>query len=516
MRRLLLVFAAAVALYLPTVRYDFVQDDRGIIVKNPAAQSLGAALRAFDDPYWPEPSQAGLYRPVTILSYAVDWSVSGGRPGWFHIVNALWHGLATVLVALVLGRWLPPVGATAAALVFAVHPVHVEGVASIVSRAELLAAVGMLGSVLAARRRQWVLAVACATAAMFSKEHGVATGVLILLDDWLQGREGRRYPIGFYLALGAVTAGFLGVWWHVGREATGDMAPAFRGVGAGGRLAVALPAVWRAAGLLLWPADLSADYNPQVIPVREGLSLAAVGGAVVVAGVPLLAVWCRRRAPAVALGACVATVAYLPTSNLLFASGVVLAERNLYLAVLLVAAAAGTGAVWAANRWGVRRAALAVGVIGLALAARSWLRLPVWESNKSLVLVTLTEHPEAYRARVWAAAVLAGMGDTAGARAQYAIAGELFDRDPYLDAARASYLMGLGDTSTAAPLIARARRAEPRDPFALRAHLLLLRSRGELAGARALADSALGWFPADAAFYRKFLQSLTPKLRPAR
>ncbi|MGH2603162.1 MAG: tetratricopeptide repeat protein, partial [Dehalococcoidia bacterium] len=253
-----------------------------------------------------------------------------------------------------------------------------------------------------------------------------------------------------------------------------------------------------------------------VIPVREGLSLAAVGGAVVVAGVPLLAVWCRRRAPAVALGACVATVAYLTTSNLLFASGVVLAERNLYLAVLLVAAAAGTGAVWAANRWGVRRAALAVGVIGLALAARSWLRLPVWESNKSLVLVTLTEHPEAYRARVWAAAVLAGMGDTAGARAQYAIAGELFDRDPYLDAARASYLMGLGDTSTAAPLIARARRAEPRDPFALRAHLLLLRSRGELAGARALADSALGWFPADAAFYRKFLQSLTPKLRPAR
>jgi len=61
-------------------------------------------------------------------------------------MNALWHGLATVLLVMLLGRWLPPLGAAAAGLVFAWHPVHVEAVASLVGRAELLVAVGILGA----------------------------------------------------------------------------------------------------------------------------------------------------------------------------------------------------------------------------------------------------------------------------------------------------------------------------------------------------------------------------------
>src|SRR5256714_7429671 len=106
-RELVLVLVAAVVLYLPTAQYGFVQGDRAIIAGNPAAHSIGAALAAFDEPYWPRESGAGLYRPMTILSYAIDWTISGGRPGWLHILNALWHGLATVLLVAVLARWLP-------------------------------------------------------------------------------------------------------------------------------------------------------------------------------------------------------------------------------------------------------------------------------------------------------------------------------------------------------------------------------------------------------------------------
>ena len=95
-RELLFVFLAAVLLYLPTVRSGYVQDDRAIIVSNPAAHSLGAALGAFDDSYWPRESGAGLYRPVTILSFAIDWTLFGGRAGWLHLVNALGHTVAVV------------------------------------------------------------------------------------------------------------------------------------------------------------------------------------------------------------------------------------------------------------------------------------------------------------------------------------------------------------------------------------------------------------------------------------
>src|SRR5256714_5612597 len=173
MKRILpLVFVAAVALYLPSVNYGFVQDDRAIIVTNPAAHSIGATLRASRTPCWPRESGAGLYRPVTILSYALDWSVSGGRAGWFHFINAIWHGVITVLLVTILARWLSPIAAAAAGLVFAWHPVHVEAVASLVGRAELLAAAAILGGVLSAPRGGGGAAVRLAPAAGVREEDG--------------------------------------------------------------------------------------------------------------------------------------------------------------------------------------------------------------------------------------------------------------------------------------------------------------------------------------------------------
>jgi hypothetical protein len=499
-------FVAAVALYLPTIQYGFVQDDRAIIASNPAAHSVGAALRAFDDPYWPPESGAGLYRPATILSYAVDWTLSGGRAGWLHLMNALWHGLAALLFTLVVARWLSPLGAAAAGLIFAWHPVHVEGVASLVGRAELLAAVLILGAVLAARRGWWAAAVACAAVAMLSKEHGAIAGVVILCDYWLHGPERRRYPVGLWIGLAVATAGFLAAWLAIGRAGASDVAAVFIGRGALGRLVMALPAVARAAGLLVWPASLSTDYGPQVIPARESFSLAAAVGAIVVVGVPLLAIWCRRRAPLIAFAAVLAALSYLPTSNLLFPSGIVLAERNLYLAVALAAAFAASGVEWVAARWGVRSAVAALGVVALACGLRSLARLPAWRDNRSQLLTQLAEHPESYRAHLSAAAVLAGLRDTVGARREYRIADSLFAGDPHLDAAHALYLLSLGDTAEAAPLVRRARAAMPGEPIALRAQFLLELARGHRVGALAVADSAERRYPWERTWYAPYLQ----------
>jgi len=139
-------------------------------------------------------------------------------------MNALWHGLATVLLTVILMRWLPTLAALGAGLLFAWHPVHVEAVASLVGRAELLAAVGIFGAVLAARREQWAVSVLCAVAAMLSKEHGVIAPVVILFDNWLQGSEARRLPIGFLVALGASTVGFLAAWFVIGVAGAHDAA----------------------------------------------------------------------------------------------------------------------------------------------------------------------------------------------------------------------------------------------------------------------------------------------------
>ncbi len=505
-RELVLVFIAAVALYLPTVNYGFVQDDRAIVASNPGAHSIGAALRAFDDPYWPRETGAGLYRPMTILSYAIDWTVSGGRPGWAHIMNALWHGLATVLLVMLLARWLPPLGAAAAGLVFAWHPVHVEAVASLVGRAELLAAVGILGAVLAARRGQWAVAVLCAAIGMFSKEHGVITGVVILLDKWLQGSEERPYPKGFWIALALVTIGFLAAWFAVGWVGESDQAAIFYERGTWGRLAIALPAVLRAVLLLFWPASLSVDYNPQVLPARDGISIAAVSGLVVGVGIPALVLWCRRRAPSIAFGAGAAGLSYLPTANVFFSAGVILAERNLYLAAMLPAVCIGWATTWLAARRGLRPAIVAVTVVAIPCGWRSAARLPAWRDNRSQLFTLLAEHPESYRAHGSAAAVLAGTGDTAGARREYRIADSLFPGDPYLNGARAIFLIGIGDTAAAAPLVDRGKRLSAGARMTSRAAFLLELARGHTTGAATIADSASQRWPGERRWYLQFEQ----------
>lgn len=514
-RELGLVFVAAVLLYVPTVRYGFVQDDRAIIAANPAAHAIGAALAAFDNSYWPVESGAGLYRPVTILTYAVDWTLSGGRPGWIHVMNALWHGLVTVLLVAVLSRWLQPLAAAGAGLVFAWHPVHVEAVASLVGRAELLAAAGILGAVLAARRGWWVRAVLCAALAMFSKEHGVIVGVVLLFDQWLRPHplspspngsgvtDDGRYPARLWIGIAVVTVAYVIAWGMIGRAGASDAAAVFYGRDAWGRLAIALPAVLRATLLLFWPASLASDYGPRVIPAYDGLSIAAILGLLIVITTPALVVWSRRRAPAVSFAAAVAALSYLPTANLVFPSGVVLAERNLYLAVALPAAIVGTAIVLFDRRAIVAAALVAIMCGGLSLA-----RLPAWRDNRTQLLTLLVEHPESHLGHASAAAVLAGSGDTAGARRQYHLADSLFPADPYVNASQAIFLLGLGDTTSAAPLIARirGRGPGPADRAGYRARFLFELRRGDRRGAIALADSARRHFPGDTLWYHPYLQ----------
>jgi hypothetical protein len=224
--------------------------------------------------------------------------------------------------------------------------------------------------------------------------------------------------------------------------------------------------------------------------------------------VPIIMVRCRRRAPLISFALGLAALSYLPTSNLLFPSGIVLAERNLYLAVAVPAAIVGTGVVWLEAQRGLRLAIAATAVIGLAGGARSFALLPAWGNNRLFLLTLLEEHPESYRAHASAAAVSAGIGDTAGARRQYELADSLFAGDPYLTAAHAIFLLDRGDTASAAPLVARLSTTAGSAPnrAAWRARFLFELRRGDRKGATVMADSARRYFPRDSAWYRPYLQ----------
>src|SRR5439155_849443 len=89
-RRVYLVVATAAAVvHLGVLWNGFALDDLTIIVANPLVHSLSGVWRAFAAPYFPANLDVSVYRPLTIATYALDWSV--GSTVWFHAVNLMWH-----------------------------------------------------------------------------------------------------------------------------------------------------------------------------------------------------------------------------------------------------------------------------------------------------------------------------------------------------------------------------------------------------------------------------------------
>src|SRR5690348_640442 len=143
--------------------------------------------RTFASPYWPPDVGGGLYRPLPIASYSLDWAMSGGSASWFHAVNLVWHAGASVAVASLARRLSGDRAAWTAGLLFAVHPVHVEAVANVVERAEIMAALFVVLAVYAALARDqlwWSLAaLACG---VLSKENAIVAPGLIVWA-WVLG-----------------------------------------------------------------------------------------------------------------------------------------------------------------------------------------------------------------------------------------------------------------------------------------------------------------------------------------
>jgi tetratricopeptide (TPR) repeat protein len=176
----------------------------------------------------------------------------------------------------------------------------------------------------------------------------------------------------------------------------------------------------------------------------------------------VLAIVLWRRHRGVSAGLLMIGVGWLPTSNLLFASGVVIAERTLYLASVGVALLVAEGVRAAAARWGLRRLVLSTVGIALILGARSASASRVWQGNRELVLHTLVRHPESYRAHQAAARALVRLGDLRLALAEYGVAIELFPLEHANLAEAGEIAFDAGSTRLALRYLL---RAEELDPF---------------------------------------------------
>lgn len=125
--------------------FSFVH--RRAILTNPDVLGHTSIKSLFDNDFWGTPltddGSHGSYRPLCVITYRLNYLLSGLRPWSYHFLNVLFHCAATALVVVTARRLLPrtcdPVGTAVAGFTFAAHPIHTEAVAGVVGRADLAA-----------------------------------------------------------------------------------------------------------------------------------------------------------------------------------------------------------------------------------------------------------------------------------------------------------------------------------------------------------------------------------------
>jgi len=190
------VLVLTFAVYIPTLRYQFVHDDRGQIVENPAVHSWHFVPSYFTSQVWAGvmPDELGnYYRPLFLLWLRINDAAFGNHAWGWHLTTVLAHVLATLLAYLfVLSLGVSGDAALIAALVFGLHPAHIEAVAWISGATEPLLGVLLIASFLAyirwrrTCRPNWRLAsVALFALALGEKETAMILPGLLLAYDWI-------------------------------------------------------------------------------------------------------------------------------------------------------------------------------------------------------------------------------------------------------------------------------------------------------------------------------------------
>jgi protein O-mannosyl-transferase len=471
------VFVAAALPFLPTLFFGFVWDDplilehiRGEVEARGPLGLLTAEYRA-DVP-------VGYYRPLTVAAGALAQSAGGGAPWAFHLESVLLHSAVSALLFLVISRLIPSTGAALfGALLFAFHPVHVESVAMVSNRHDLLAALLLLAAALAWLGRPGApdaggkppgagaLAAGglCFLGATLSKESAFLLPPALLAWDLARADEGSRWT-----GWPRRNAPWLAAWALAAGAAFALRAVAGAGWGAGD--AAARPDPGLLAGmavsclrLLSLPWPLSAYYTPSQVTLSSGSLWPLAGAALTLA---VFAGAAARGAGRAGLpGAAWFAAFLLPVSGILPLGGAPVADRYLYIpSIGFALAAAGL-----ASRLRLPRpvAFLAGSALLAFLLAGTLARLPVWKDDLALFTATTAASPDYAVGRYNLGNALREKGRIPEAEREYRAALAL---DPGLAMALSN--LGMlrlegGDARGAEELFRRALAKEPAHPVAL-------------------------------------------------
>ena len=405
----------------------FTFDSRTIVLENPSLREATSASvdSILSHTYWWPTSENNLYRPVTTLSYLFNYSIlgNGENPSGYHWINLLLHAtnvlLAYTLALAFLKRlWM----AALAAAVWAVHPALTESVTNIVGRADLLAGFAILAGFLMFlqslkssgwRRIAWLAGLMITTMiGVFSKENAV-TIIGVILIYLLVWRKEQKSIRGLLLGCAAVVPPILVMLYqrsvviaHALPQPVSVLDNPIAGAGFLRGKLTAIAVMGKYVWLLLWPAKLSCDYSYAQIPLAHGgLRDWVAWIAIAVIAFAAIRQFNRKREwfffPAVAL------IIFLPTANLLFSTGAIMAERFLYIPALCFVFCLVMAFEALSRRIGIQALApaLLILIVG-GFALQTWSRNKDWKDDISLWTAAGEVSPNSSKAHKTLAAFL--------------------------------------------------------------------------------------------------------------
>jgi Tfp pilus assembly protein PilF len=382
--RIGLLLAVVALIYGNTLRNEFTMDDGIYVLRNP--QVTQASVREFFAPN----KFSNVFRPVTFATLALNWRLGGARPFGFHLFNLILHACVTWLLFLLLDELLgaspqAKIVAFAAALIFAVHPLHTEAVASISGRAELLAAGFLFAAWILHLNDQQIPALICFVLALLSKESAVVFLPLLLVGDYARGKW---KPILRYAFFAGMTLLYLGILWKVqggrfGQVTIAQLDNPLAVIPPQWRILNALRVAWKYAELHFYPAKLSCDYSYNTIPIYLDWrhTLPALLAAMAATGAWIWAVWKRRSGLILAGG--IYLGGFAVTANILMPTGTIMGERLAYLPSAGFCLLAALGWNWLRSRQRTVAVAAAAAIIA-AFGMRTMVRNLDWRDNMSL------------------------------------------------------------------------------------------------------------------------------------
>ena len=299
----LTLIGLATVVYAPTVHFDFVNyDDLTYVTSNPHVVhglSRSAVAWAFTTGY------AANWHPLTWVSHMLDVQFFGLNPGLHHLTNVVLHALNTLLVFIVFRTMTGREGPSAfVAALFAAHPLHVESVAWIAERKDLLSAcfwlLTMWAYVAYVRRggaRRYVLVVVTLALGLMAKPMLVTLPfVLLLVDAWPLRRRLDARLVVEKLPLFALAVASSIITFAV--QQGGGAVKGLRALPFGGRAANAVVAYVTYIAQMVWPSGLAAIRPyPASLPAFEW-----VGAAALLIGITAAAVRMWTRRPYIAVG----------------------------------------------------------------------------------------------------------------------------------------------------------------------------------------------------------------------